>query len=176
MCGLIQVSLEDDMNKRSGMGRFNMEAYQNLPGRFIMKRSLAHFDNSPMSHDEELFLKRSMLQNEDGNQAMFDEPMGPNGDDFVYQQKRDGSSALPHSKPLYSNYNSFQGGDSINWGSLPGFGAKSAFNMPSKRSVDASYKASYTKRHQGERKHKMNAAKYMPFHSTAFLVNLIRSF
>lgn len=39
-----------------------------------------------------------------------------------------------HNAPKYMNYNSFPGADSINWGSLPGFGAKSAFNMPNKRS------------------------------------------
>jgi len=140
MCGLIQVSLEDDMNKRSGIfSPTGMGAYHSMPGQFIMKRSLAHFDNSPMSHDEELFLKRSMLDNEDSNDNLYEESMRPSGDDFVYQQKRDGSASSPHAKPQYSNYNSFQGGDSINWGSLPGFGAKSAFNMPSKRSVDASY-------------------------------------
>ena len=98
MCGLIQVSLEDDMNKRSAMFS-QMPAYHNLPGRFIMKRSLPQYDNGPMSHDEELFLKRSMSEDSEGSLPMFDEPMGPSGDDFVYQQKRDGSSV-----PQYMNY------------------------------------------------------------------------
>merc|ERR1712228_817410 len=91
-------------------------------------------------------------------------------DDVIFQQKRDGRSMTGHNAPKYMNYNSFPGSDSINWGSLPGFGAKSAFNMPNKRSNNG-----YSKRHamQGAQPRQN---KYMPYHSTAFLVNLIRSF
>jgi len=170
MCRLIDDSLEEE-NQVKRSGGFSHQMSQQLPGRFFMKRSLLGH-HSPLSHDEELFMKRSAgeIESELANvySPIFEED-GVIPDDVIFQQKRSQEMSA-HNAPKYMNYNSFPGADSINWGSLPGFGAKSAFNMPSKRSD-----AGYSKRHamQGAQSRQ---SKYMPYHSTAFLVNLIRSF
>merc|ERR1712048_123004 len=144
MCKLIDMTLDDNMAKRS----FYDDISQ-IPGRFFIKKSLGEFN--PRFHDEDMFMKR------------FD-PALPQ--DIIFTDKRSGDAKDNY----YMNYNTFPGGDSINWGSLPGFGAKSAFNMPNKRSIDAEM---YDQGEQRPKRHVLssgNAKNQVPYHSTAFLV------